>query len=287
MIEMNLLEALAAFDAYGTLSAASVYLHISQPALSRSMQKLEEELGVQLFERTKNRMALNSTGKLAASYARTILNMEKEMTTAVISHDRSLHTISVGYCAPSPRMEIPNILSRLYPDIANLSDLQSEEDLLKGLHQNRYTMIILSHPVDDAELGCQYYGSEQMYFSVVPAHPLAVYKDQGVPFSAMDGETFLQAGNIGIWENIKKQKLPHANFILESDLNSLNTIINSSTLPGFATDVTIRLFRSQQNKNRIFVPITDPEATIHFYCVYLKNNTAKLQKWLDYLKSNS
>ena len=287
MIEMNLLEALAAFDAYGTLSASSLHLHISQPALSRSMQKLEEELSVKLFERTKNRMALNSTGKLAASYARQILNMEKEMTVAVISHDRSLHTISVGYCAPSPRMEIPNVLSRLYPDIANLSDLQSEEDLLKGLHQNRYTMIILSHPLEDQELGCQYYGSEQMYFSVVPAHPLAVYKDQGVPFSAMDGETFLQAGNIGIWEDIKKQKLPHANFILESDLNSLNTIINSSTLPGFATDVTIRLFRSQQNRNRIFVPIIDSEATIHFYCVYLKNNTAKLQKWLDYLKSNS
>lgn len=287
MIEMNLLEALAAFDAYGTLSAASVYLHISQPALSRSMQKLEEELGVKLFERTKNRMALNSTGKLAASYARTILNMEKEMTSSVVSHDRSLHTISVGYCAPSPRMEIPNMLSRLYPDIANLSDLQSEEELLNGLRQNRYTMIILSHPVEDQELGCQYYGSEHMYFSVVPAHPAAVYKDQGVPFSAMDGETFLQAGNVGIWEDIKKQKLPHSTFILESDLNSLNTIINSSTLPGFATDVTIRLFRSQQNRNRVFVPITDSEATVHFYCIYLKSSTRKLQKWLDFVKQNS
>ena len=287
MIEMNLLETLAAFDTYGTLSASSIHLHISQPALSRSMQKLEEELGVKLFERTKNRMALNSTGKLAASYARQILNMEKEMTTAVINHDRSLHTISVGYCAPSPRMEIPNMLSKFYPDIANLSDLQTEAELLKGLYQNRYTMIILSHPMEDPDLGCMYYGSEQMYFSVVPAHPVAVYKDQGVPFSALDGETFLQAGNVGIWENIKKKKLPHSNFIRESDLNSLNTIINSSTLPGFATDVTIRLFRSEQNKNRIFVPITDPEATIHFYCVYLKNNTTKLQKWIDYLKINS
>ena len=154
MIEMNLLETLAAFDTYGTLSASSIHLHISQPALSRSMQKLEEELGVKLFERTKNRMALNSTGKLAASYARQILNMEKEMTTAVINHDRSLHTISVGYCAPSPRMEIPNMLSRFYPDIANLSDLQTEAELLKGLYQNRYTMIILSHPMEDPDLGC-------------------------------------------------------------------------------------------------------------------------------------
>ena len=41
MIEIYLLEALDAFYRLGTLSAAAEYLHISQPALSRSMQKLQ------------------------------------------------------------------------------------------------------------------------------------------------------------------------------------------------------------------------------------------------------
>ncbi len=63
MIETYLLEALVAFKDCQTLSAASEKLHISQPALSRSMQKLEEILGVSLFERAKNRLSLNSTGK--------------------------------------------------------------------------------------------------------------------------------------------------------------------------------------------------------------------------------
>jgi len=41
MIEIHLLEALAAFYQFGTLSAAAMHLHISQPALSRSMKRLE------------------------------------------------------------------------------------------------------------------------------------------------------------------------------------------------------------------------------------------------------
>ena len=43
--------------------------HISQPALSQQMQRLEEEFGVQLFIRTKNSIALTEAGKMAASDA--------------------------------------------------------------------------------------------------------------------------------------------------------------------------------------------------------------------------
>ncbi len=79
MIEIYLLEQLVAFETYGTLSAAAEYLHISQPALSHSMQKLEELMGVPLFHRQKNRLALNENGRLTAEYARKILEQERDM----------------------------------------------------------------------------------------------------------------------------------------------------------------------------------------------------------------
>ena len=46
MMELYLLEQLIAFSRQGTLSGAAEKLHISQPALSQSMKKLEESLGL-------------------------------------------------------------------------------------------------------------------------------------------------------------------------------------------------------------------------------------------------
>ena len=66
MIEMYLLEQFVAFAQTGTLSGASEKLHISQPALSNSMKKIEDILGVSLFERKSNRLVLNENGKLAS-----------------------------------------------------------------------------------------------------------------------------------------------------------------------------------------------------------------------------
>ena len=55
MIELEQLKQLIAFAKHGTLSKASENLYISQPALSRSIQKLEKTLGVELFDRKKIR----------------------------------------------------------------------------------------------------------------------------------------------------------------------------------------------------------------------------------------
>ena len=49
MIELYQLEQLTAFAKHGTLSKAADELHMSQPTLTRSMQKLESEFGVSLF----------------------------------------------------------------------------------------------------------------------------------------------------------------------------------------------------------------------------------------------
>ena len=70
MIEMYQLEQLLAVAECGTLSGAAEKLHLSQPSLSRTMQRLETELQVPLFVRHKNRVELNSNGEMAVEYAR-------------------------------------------------------------------------------------------------------------------------------------------------------------------------------------------------------------------------
>lgn len=284
MIEIYLLEALCALYDCGTLSAAAEHLHISQPALSRSMQKLEDLLGVSLFDRTKNRITLNETGKLAASMAKRILESEDDMITAVRNYDSSLHTISAGYCTPGPMMEIPMNLAQLYPKMKVSSEMEDETHLLKGLRTGKYNFVILSHACEDEDTMSIPCGTESLYFSLIPAHPASLFKDQGLSFSQMNGETFVMAGDIGIWRDLTMSMMPDSHFVLQDSLEALSAVINASTLPAFASDLTIRLFRSREDNGRIFIRILDPEATLHYHCAILKKNRERYSRLITYFE---
>lgn len=69
MPELNQLQQLLCIAKHGNLSRAAQELHLFQPALSRSMQRLESELQMELFDRQKNKIAFNPTGELAIEYA--------------------------------------------------------------------------------------------------------------------------------------------------------------------------------------------------------------------------
>ena len=83
MFEIYQLEQLLAFAECGTLSGAAERLHLSQPALSRSMQRLEAELQVPLFDRHKNKIEFNESGRMAAEYARQVMEKCRDMISRV------------------------------------------------------------------------------------------------------------------------------------------------------------------------------------------------------------
>ena len=101
MVEIYQLEQLLAFAACGTLSGAAERLHLSQPALSRSMQRLEAELQVPLFDRQKNRIEFNENGRMAAECARQVVQACQDMVRRVQAFDRSRRTILLGSISSS------------------------------------------------------------------------------------------------------------------------------------------------------------------------------------------
>ena len=102
MLNLLELEQLAAFADWGTLSKVAEQLHISQPTITRTMQHLEEEFGVPLFSRSKNKIQLNETGKKAVEYAKSLLEDAREAVAQVQAFHKRLHTITVQSCAPAP-----------------------------------------------------------------------------------------------------------------------------------------------------------------------------------------
>jgi DNA-binding transcriptional LysR family regulator len=68
------LEAVLALAEYGSFVAAAARLRISQPALTRMLQKLEAELGVRLFDRSTRRVQITEAGREFAAVAERMLN---------------------------------------------------------------------------------------------------------------------------------------------------------------------------------------------------------------------
>lgn len=66
----------------GTVSAAAAALHMTQPALSRQLRSLERELGVDLFTRSRGRLALNAAGTQFLPVARDLLRRADEAKAA-------------------------------------------------------------------------------------------------------------------------------------------------------------------------------------------------------------
>lgn len=68
---------------YGTLSKAAEALNTSQPVLSRTMRRLEEELQVSLFDRQKNKLTLTQSGDVAVACAQKVLEEVRRMVEQV------------------------------------------------------------------------------------------------------------------------------------------------------------------------------------------------------------
>lgn len=79
----------------GTVSAAAQSLHISQPALSRSIARLEAELGVELFERQGRKMTLSRAGRASLEYVRSILHEERLMRLSLDEFTQRMSALSL------------------------------------------------------------------------------------------------------------------------------------------------------------------------------------------------
>ncbi|MDQ0412836.1 LysR family transcriptional regulator [Mesobacillus stamsii] len=96
-----------------SFTVAAKNLHLSQPALSKMIKKLEEELGVQLFDRSEHKMALTDVGEKLFEEGQKLL-LEMDSITEAIQDTKNLRTgnVSVG---------IPPVIGTSYfpPLIAN------------------------------------------------------------------------------------------------------------------------------------------------------------------------
>lgn len=282
MLELYQLVQLIAIAECGTMSGAAERLHLSQPALSRSMQKLEEFLQVTLFDRQKNKICLNENGKLAVEQARRVMEQAQDLVEQVRAFDRSQRTISIGSCAPAPLWELVSMASRLYPDMAISSEMKDSQVLLSGLKADVYQFIILPFAAEAPEFYCFPFEREQLYFSLPPAHPLS--SAEGLYFKDIDGESVLLLSQIGFWREVCRQKMPMTRALVQTEQEDFEELVQASALPSFVSDLTMRW--AGKPENRVVIPVLDPEATVVYHFLCKTEDKKKLSALIQRIKAD-
>lgn len=271
MLEFNQLEQLICIAKNGTISKAAEKLNLSQPALSRSMQRLEDDINVSLFDHYKNKVVLNANGELFVKYAKQLIQSRDKMVQETQLFDASHRLISIASCTPAPLWDIEPLIKDIYPQIEITIQVIDKDNLINELKEQKYSMVITPFEVNDKELACYPYIEEDLFLSIPTDHPFQNKKE--ISFHDMDGETMLLYSNIGFWHELHMKTMQNTNFLMQTDRTTFNEIVKASTLPSFTSNLSIK--REGKPKNRMIIPFSDEEAHVTFFLVMLKEDKKK------------
>ena len=272
MIDFNLMEILVAFEKNKTLIETAEYLHISQPALTISMKKIEKELDISIFNRSKNKLSLNDNGIYLVTLSKKLLQERDELLHKMKSFDKSHTVLNIGMSAIAPNLYFIPKIEKTH-NIKIISTIEKEELLIKKLKEGIYDLIFITNKININKCISKKIFYEQLYFFVSKNHPLA--NKETLTFKEMDGESFLMNREVGFWDMLIRENMPNSHFILQDNLDNLRILIDNSTISSFASNLTLN---ERIVPNRIAIPINDKNAIVDFYLMYKKSMDKKIVK---------
>lgn len=280
MIENYLLEELVAYAKYGTIAKTAEFLDLTQPAVTHSMKKLEEELGVKLFIRKPNKLYLSETGKYTALEAKKLINGNLDFTKKVKQFDKDQTTLVVGFNAPGPGI----VLRSLHDKNIQIKNNLVENNFEKLLSEHQLTCVLINFPIEDRDITSTYLGTESM--SVNLQSECKLNKNKELSFKKLKGKTILSPSPISFWTKIYHDEISDSKIIFQNESTEYSEILQYSVLPFFTTNLTS--LDSQWGKNlpnnRTVRPLSDKVAHQKFYAVYLKQNKNRVMPLIEKLQ---
>lgn len=168
-------------------------LHVSQPTLSMQLKKLEDALGVQLFERTNKQVMLTSAGAEITARAKRVLGEAEQLVlTAKAARDPGVGQLRLGIFPTLAPYLLPGLMPRLGEQFPRLSLQLVEErtpELVRQLEAGTIDAALLAMPVEHFRFSHAALFEEPFLLAAPKQHPLAAR--QRVTLADMRGATML------------------------------------------------------------------------------------------------
>lgn len=184
------LEYILAVDQFRHFARAAEYCRVTQPTLSAMIQKLEEELGVKLFDRSMTPVCPTAVGEKVIKQARTVLS-EAAHVKEIISEDQ--HSLSGTFrLAVLPTIApylLPHFFPQLmekYPDLDIRVTEMKTQDIRQALLTKEVDAAIIASLLEDNALSEETLFYEQFYGYVSRKEPL--FKHDVIRTSDITGE---------------------------------------------------------------------------------------------------
>lgn len=177
MIGLHQIEVFCALMKSGTVTAAADVMHISQPALSRIVRRMEDRIGFQLFARVKGRLV--PTPEAHALFADVEI-IHKKVTDLNLTIDRLARGEEVIFrfgASPSLGNSVAPIalrdLRNRYPALVVRTDIVPIDELLDYLTLRKGELLLTLFPIKHPMIHNQRIGVGRMVCALPKSHPLA------------------------------------------------------------------------------------------------------------------
>jgi DNA-binding transcriptional LysR family regulator len=193
-MNLHLLRLFSEVARHQSFSRAAESMRISQPAVSKGVRYLEDQVGSPLLERSPSRVVPTEAGRILMRYARDIFASEQAAEEALDAmHGLRRGTLRIGASTTVATYFLPPLLgsfSRAYPDIELRLTSANTLKVADLLVSRELDVALVEGPVDGGEIVARPWREDELVFAAAADHPLATQK-QSLPLEALAGQTIV------------------------------------------------------------------------------------------------
>jgi len=157
---------------------AAERLHVAQPAVSEQVRKLEEELGVRLFDRTQRSVSITDSGAALLEEARRVLHQaDVAITAARNARDRATTRLRIGHLPDSMPASVARAMQLLgasAPRVQISLETGGAVRLIEEVRAQRLDAAVVGLPAPTAGLRATPAGAQGVVAALPVTHPQAV-----------------------------------------------------------------------------------------------------------------